>query len=98
MFPRRFDVDKSSIPAETGRCVMGRRVVASYCSSFLKSEMLHIYRQGKALGGVHTFFVTKKVPNAERFPLDDIQGIPKPRTNPLLHGWVEFVEQPPADA
>ena len=74
---------------------MGRRVVASYCSSFLKSEMLHIYRQVKALRGVDTFVVTKEVQNAERFPFDDIEVIPKRRTNLLVHGWLKFVERRP---
>ena len=74
---------------------MGRRVVASYCSSFLKSEMLHIYRQVKALRGVHTFVVTKEVQNAERFPFDDIEVIPKRRTSLLVHGWLKFVERRP---
>src|SRR5712691_206574 len=74
---------------------MGRRVVASYCSSFLKSEILHIYRQVKALRGVHTFVVTKEVQNAERFPFDDIEVIPKRRTNLLVHGWLKFVERRP---
>ena len=88
-------MDKSSIPRESGRGVMGRRVVASYCSSFLKSEMLHIYRQVKALRGVDTFVVTKEVQNAERFPFDDIEVIPKRRTNLLVHGWLKFVERRP---
>src|SRR5881409_694524 len=74
---------------------MGRRVVASYCSSFLKPEMLHIYRQVKALRGVDTFVVTKEVQNAERFPFDDIEVIPKRRTNLLVHGWLKFVERRP---
>jgi len=74
---------------------MGKRVVASYCSSFLKSEMLHIYRQVKALRGVDTFIVTKDVQNAERFPFDDIEIIPKRRTNLLVHGWLKFVERRP---
>src|SRR5947208_14439561 len=74
---------------------MGRRVVASYCSSFLKSEMLHIYRQVKALRGVHTFVVTKEVQNAERFPFDDIEVIPTRRTNLLVHGRLKFVERRP---
>src|ERR1700746_3809139 len=86
-------MDNSYISNETGRCVVGRRVVASYCSSFLKSEMLHIYRQVKALRGVHTFVVTKEVQNAERFPFDDIEVIPKRRTNLLVHGWLKFVER-----
>jgi colanic acid/amylovoran biosynthesis glycosyltransferase len=74
---------------------MGRRVVASYCSSFLKSEMLHIYRQVKALRGVDTFVVTKEVQNADRFPFDRIEIIPKRRTNLLMHGWLKFVERRP---
>src|SRR5213075_663917 len=74
---------------------MGRRVVASYCSSFLKPEMLHIYRQVKALRGVDTFVVTKEVQNAERFPFAKVEVIPKRRTNLLVHGWLKFVERRP---
>jgi colanic acid/amylovoran biosynthesis glycosyltransferase len=74
---------------------MGRRVIASYCSSFLKPEMLHIYRQVKALRGVDTFVVTKEVQNAERFPFPNIEVIPKRRTNLLVHGWLKFVERRP---
>jgi len=88
-------VDKFRISDETGRCRMGRRVVASYCSSFLKLEMLHIYRQVKALRGVDTFVVTKEVQNAKRFPFDDIEIIPKRRTNLLVHGWLKFVARRP---
>jgi colanic acid/amylovoran biosynthesis glycosyltransferase len=90
-----FNVDNSRISGETGRDLMGRRVVASYCSSFLKSEMWHIYRQVKALRGVKTFVVTKEVQNAERFPFDDVEIIPKRRTNLLVHGWLKFVERRP---
>ena len=88
-------MDKSRIPGETWRAVMGRRVIASYCSSFLKPEMLHIYRQVKALRGVDTFVVTKEVQNAERFPFPDVEVIPKRRTNLLVHGWLKFVERRP---
>src|SRR5438270_5373934 len=86
-------VDKPRIPDKL--IAMGRRVVASYCSSFLKLEMLHIYRQVKALRGVDTFVVTKEVQNAEGFPFDDIEVIPKRRTNLLVHGWLKFVERRP---
>jgi glycosyltransferase involved in cell wall biosynthesis len=88
-------MDNSGIHSDTGRYCMARRVVASYCSSFLKSEMLHIYRQVKALRGVRTFVVTKEIQNAERFPFDDIEVIPKRRTNLLVHGWLKFVERRP---
>src|SRR5207244_10422154 len=88
-------MDKFRLAAQTGRCRMGRRVVASYCSSFLKPEMLHIYRQVKALRGVDTFVVTKEVQNAQRFPFEDIEIIPKRRTNLLVHGWLKFVVRRP---
>jgi glycosyltransferase involved in cell wall biosynthesis len=94
-FPGQFEMDKATIRNETGRCRMGKRVVASYCSSFLKSEMLHIYRQVKALRGVDTFVVTKEVQNPERFPFDNIEIIPKRRTNLLVHGWLKFVVRRP---
>ena len=94
-FPGQFEMDNATIRNETGRCHMGRRVVASYCSSFLKSEMLHIYRQLRALRGVDTFVVTKEVQNAERFPFERIEIIPKRRTNLLVHGWLKFVERRP---
>ena len=88
-------MDKPTIHNETGRWRMGKRVVASYCSSFLKSEMLHIYRQLRALRGVDTFVVTKEVQNPERFPFERIEIIPKRRTNLLVHGWLKFVERRP---
>jgi colanic acid/amylovoran biosynthesis glycosyltransferase len=74
---------------------MGRLVIASYCSSFLKSEMLHIYRQVKSLRGVDTFVVTKEIQNAQRFPFPNIEVIPKRRSNLLVHGWLKFVERRP---
>ncbi|MGA7275135.1 MAG: glycosyltransferase [Candidatus Udaeobacter sp.] len=88
-------MDNAAIRNETGRYRMGKRVVASYCSSFLKSEMLHIYRQLSALRGVETFVVTKEVQNADRFPFERIEIIPKRRTNLLVHGWLKFVERRP---
>src|SRR5437016_8349022 len=74
---------------------MGKRVIASYCSSFLKPEMLHIYRQVKALRGVDTFVMTKELQNADRFPFPDIEIIPKQRMNLLRHGWLKFVKRRP---
>ena len=74
---------------------MGKRVIASYCSSFLKPEMLHIYRQVKALRGVNTFVMTKELQNAKRFPFSDIEIIPKQRMNLLRHGWLKFVKRRP---
>src|SRR5258705_463652 len=75
---------------------MAKRVIASYCSSFLKPEMLHIYRQVKALRRVKTFIMTKELQNAERFPFRDIEVIPRRRMNLLRHGWLKVVERRPA--
>ena len=74
---------------------MSKLVVASYCTTFLKSEMLHIYRQVTGLRDVQTFVMTKKVQNNERFPFDDIELIPAPRPNLFRHGWLKFVERKP---
>src|SRR2546428_13789958 len=74
---------------------MAKQVVASYCSSFLKPEMLHIYRQVKALGGVRTFVITKEVQNGERFPFRDVEIIPQSRMNLLRHGYLKFVKRQP---
>jgi len=74
---------------------MSKLVVASYCTTFLKSEMLHIYRQVTALRDVDTFIMTKKKQNSDLFPFGDIELIPKPRRNPLRHGWLKFVERQP---
>ncbi len=73
----------------------GKRIVASYCTTFLKPEMLHIYRQITALRHVETFVMAKKMQNAERFPFADIEIIPPPQKNLLRHGWLKFVKGEP---
>ena len=72
---------------------MGKRVVASYCTTFLKREMLHIYRQVRSLDAYDTFVMTKALQNSELFPFPDIEIIPKPPTNPLRHCWLKWVKQ-----
>ena len=74
---------------------MGQRTVASYCTTFLKPEMWHIYRQVTALRGVRTFVMTKKEEDPVRFPFPDLELIPQPRTNLLRHGWLKLVKREP---
>jgi colanic acid/amylovoran biosynthesis glycosyltransferase len=74
---------------------MGKPVVASYCTTFLKQEMLHIYRQVTSLNSYETFVMTKALENSERFPFHDIEIIPKPPSNPLRHGWLKWVRRRP---
>ena len=72
---------------------MADRVVASYCTTFLKPEMLHIYRQVRSLQSYRTFVMTKWLQNEDRFPFDDVELIPQPHLNPLRHGWLKFVKR-----
>ena len=74
---------------------MGERVVASYCTTFLKPEMLHIYRQVSSLQSYRTFVMTKALQNSERFPFGDVEIIPEPHMNPVRHGWMKFIERRP---
>ncbi len=74
---------------------MAERVIASYCTTFLKAEMLHIYRQVSSLQSYRTFVMTKALQNGQRFPFDDIEIIPKPRTNPIRHCWMKYIERRP---
>ncbi|MEY2498374.1 MAG: hypothetical protein QOD12_1930 [Verrucomicrobiota bacterium] len=74
---------------------MGKRVVASYCTTFLKPEMLHIYRQVRSLHDYETFVMTKALQNGDLFPFSDIELIPTPHTNPFRHGWLKFVKRRP---
>ncbi|HEV8184791.1 MAG TPA: glycosyltransferase [Chthoniobacterales bacterium] len=72
---------------------MAERVIASYCTTFLKPEMLHIYRQVRSLQSYKTFVMTKTLQNRSRFPFSDVELIPEPRFNPFRHGWLKFVKR-----
>lgn len=74
---------------------MEQPVVASYCTTFLKPEMLHIYRQVTSLQRFDTFVMTKALQNPELFPFKDIEVIPRPRPNPFRHGWLKYVKRQP---
>jgi colanic acid/amylovoran biosynthesis glycosyltransferase len=75
---------------------MAKLIVASYCSTFLKPEMMHLYRQVTALRRTETFVMTKRVEHSKRFPFGDIEKVPRPHTNLLRHGWMKFVQRQPA--
>lgn len=63
---------------------MSLPVVASYCTTFLKREMLHVYRQITGLREFRTFVMTKSREHADLYPFDDIEVLPRPRINFLL--------------
>ena len=66
-------------------------VVASYCTTFLKREMAHIYRQVTGLSEFKTFVMTKSRLNAERYPFDDVELVGKPTKNFLRRFYLKYI-------
>ena len=67
--------------------VESRPVIACYCATFLKPEMLHIYRQITALKRCAPVVMAQKREQTERFPFEAIQLVPKPATHFLRRFW-----------
>lgn len=65
--------------------------VASYCTTFLKREMLHIYRQITGLRDFRTFVMTKSRENADVYPFEDVEVLPKPRINFLARFHKKYI-------
>ena len=70
-------------------------VVACYCATFLKPEMLHIYRQITALKRVSSVVIVRKRENAARFPFDKIDIVAKPALHFLRRFWFRQVRDKP---
>ena len=70
-------------------------VVASYCTTFLKPEMLHIYRQVTGLRRYGTFVVTRERLGATEFPFGEIEVLPRARKNFVKRFWLKYVARKP---
>ncbi|MEK0449050.1 MAG: hypothetical protein RL088_1318 [Verrucomicrobiota bacterium] len=70
-------------------------VVASYIVTFLKPEMLHVYRQVTALRRWKNVVFCKKRENHERFPFPDIRLVPKSPFHQLRRWWQKSVRDEP---
>jgi colanic acid/amylovoran biosynthesis glycosyltransferase len=70
-------------------------VAAQYVVTFLKPEMLHVYRQITALRAWKPVVFCQKRENAERFPFDDVTLLAKPRTHQLRRFWQKSVLRQP---
>lgn len=75
---------------------MSKPIVASYCTTFLKAEMLHIYRQVTGLREFETFVLTKYRKNTKRYPFDDIELLPKARKNFIRRYYLKHICKAPA--
>jgi colanic acid/amylovoran biosynthesis glycosyltransferase len=72
-----------------------RPVVASYCVTFLKPEMLHIYRQITALERFRPFVIAQKREEPDRFPFSPIEVVGKPGTHFLRRFWFKQIRKAP---
>ena len=72
-----------------------RPVIASYCATFLKPEMLHIYRQITALKQCAPVVIAQKRENAERYPFAPVYILPKRRTHILRRFWFRQLHDKP---
>lgn len=66
-------------------------MVVHYCATFLKPEMLHIYRQLSHIQKFRTVVFAQKHENAEEFPVSEIRIIPKPATHWLRRIWTKQI-------
>ncbi len=64
-----------------------RPVVAQYCATFLKPEMLHIYRQISGMKACKPVVFTQSRENADVFPFKDLVVLPKPATRWIRRAW-----------
>jgi colanic acid/amylovoran biosynthesis glycosyltransferase len=72
-----------------------RPVVACYCATFLKPEMLHIYRQITSLARVSPVVIAQKREEAERYPFDRITVVGKPLLHFARRFWFKQVRAAP---
>ena len=70
-------------------------VVASYCTTFLKPEMRHIYRQVTGLRRYATFVLTRERRCEEQFPFSEIEVLPRARKNFAKRFWLKYVARRP---
>ena len=59
--------------------------VASYCTVFLKPEMLHIYRQVTGTKRYRNFVITKDRQQEKQFPFEAVSILSKPSRNFVKH-------------
>ena len=70
-------------------------MVACYCATFLKPEMLHIYRQITSLKRVEPFVIAQKREETERYPFERIAVVGKPATHFARRFWFKQVRETP---
>lgn len=72
---------------------MSKPVVASYCTTFLKPEMRHIYRQVSGLKRWETWVMTRERIEEARYPFANIEVLPRARKNFIKRFWLKYVKR-----
>jgi colanic acid/amylovoran biosynthesis glycosyltransferase len=72
-----------------------RPVIACYCATFLKPEMLHIYRQITALQRCIPVVIAQKREQAGYYPFEPIHIVPKPAMHFLRRFWFRQLRNAP---
>jgi len=72
-----------------------RPIIACYCATFLKPEMLHIYRQITALKRCVPVVIAQKREQAERYPFEHVEVVLKPATHFLRRFWFRQLRDVP---
>jgi colanic acid/amylovoran biosynthesis glycosyltransferase len=72
-----------------------RPVIACYCATFLKPEMLHIYRQITALKRCVPVVIAQKREQTERYPFEHVHIVPKPATHFMRRFWFRQLRDMP---
>ncbi|HWN64574.1 MAG TPA: glycosyltransferase [Candidatus Binatus sp.] len=70
-------------------------VVASYCATFLKPEMLHIYRQITSLKRCRPVVIAQKREQTDHYPFDPVHVVAKPATHFLRRFWFRQLRDKP---
>jgi glycosyltransferase involved in cell wall biosynthesis len=70
-------------------------MIACYCATFLKPEMLHIYRQITTLKRCAPVVIAQKREQTDRFPFEAVQVVPKPATHFLRRFWFRQLRHVP---
>jgi glycosyltransferase involved in cell wall biosynthesis len=87
-----LSVERSALQVSTPE---SRPVIACYCATFLKPEMLHIYRQITALKRCVPKVIAQKREQTERYPFEYVHIVPKPATHFLRRFWFRQVRDMP---
>lgn len=71
--------------------------VASYCTTFLKPEMLHIYRQITGLRAWQTFVITKERKCEDLYPMPEgaVELAPGVKSNFIRRFWLKYIKREP---